>query len=124
MLQQTACLTLHSTRTAYGRRVNATLANMKSSVSGYQIEASEILRKAYQLLAYFLANEQIAKIAHPDKSDDPLKSLDARFLFQETSTLLLEVAILFRSLDDQLKSSTDSVNRENYLGKVASTNER
>ena len=97
---------------------------MKSSVSGYQIEASEILRKAYQLLAYFLANEQIAKIAHPDKSDDPLKLLDARFLFQETSTLLLEVAILFRSLDDQRKSSTDSVNREKYLSKVASTNER
>ena len=97
---------------------------MKPSVSAYQIEESEILRKAYQLLAYFLANEQIAKIAHPDKSDDPLKSLDARFLFQETSTLLLEVAILFRSLDDQLKKSTNSDNREKYLRKVANTNER
>jgi hypothetical protein len=96
---------------------------MKPSVSVYQIEKSEILRKAYQLLAYFLANEQIARIAHPDKSDDPLKALDARFIFQETSTLLLEVAILFRSLDDQLKISANPDKRDNYLKKVASTND-
>jgi hypothetical protein len=97
---------------------------MKPSVSAYQIEESEILRKAYQLLAYFLANQQIARIAHPDKPDDPLKALEARFLYQETSTLLLEVAILFRSLDDQLKRSTNSAQRKNYLNKVANTNER
>ena len=97
---------------------------MKASSSAYQIERNDILRKAYQLLAYFLANEQISKIAHPEISDDPLKVLDARFLFQETSTLLLEVAILFRSLDDQLKSSTESTQRDKYLKKVKETNER
>lgn len=97
---------------------------MKPSVSAYQIEENEILRKAYQLLVYFLANEQIARIAHPNKPDDPLKALDARFLFQETSILLLEVAILFRSLDDQLKKSKNVIQREKYLSKVTSTNER
>jgi hypothetical protein len=97
---------------------------MKPSNSTYQIEESEILRKAYQLLAYFLANEQIAKIAHPDKPDDPLKALDARFLFQEISTLLLEVAILFRSLDDQFKKSPNSAQKEAYLKKVTNTNKR
>lgn len=97
---------------------------MKPSVSAYQIEENEILRKAYQLLVYFLANEQIARIAHPNKPDDPLKALDARFLFQETSILLLEIAILFRSLDDQLKKSKNAVQREKYLNKVTSTNER
>jgi hypothetical protein len=50
---------------------------MKSSISEYQIEKNEILRKAYQLLVYFLANEQIARIADPNKSNDPLKALDA-----------------------------------------------
>jgi hypothetical protein len=100
------------------------LAKMKSTVSAYQIEENEILRKAYQLLAYFLANERIAKIVDPDETDDPLKALDARFLFQETSTLLLEVAILFRTLDDQLNRSTDSAQLEYYLNKVKNTNER
>lgn len=100
------------------------LTKMKPPVSAYQIEENEILRKAYQLLAYFLANQQIARIAHPNKPDDPLKALEARFLYQETSTLLLEVAILFRSLDDQLKRSTNSTQREKYLKKTASANER
>ena len=97
---------------------------MKPPVSTYQIEENEILRKAYQLLVYFLANEQISRIAHPNKPDDSLKVLDARFLFRETSTLLLEVAILFRSLDDQLKKSKNVAQREKYLSKVESTNER
>jgi len=97
---------------------------MKPTFSAYQIEKSEILRKAYQLLAYFLANKQIANIAHPDNSDDPLKSLDARYIFQETSKLLLEVAILFRALDDQLQKPKNLVNREKYLERVKSTNQR
>lgn len=97
---------------------------MKSSAATYQIEESEILRKAYQLLAYFLANKQIAKIAHPEKTNDPLKALEARFLFQEISTLLLEVAILFRTLDDQLKKSKNSALQEKYSKKIANTNAR
>jgi hypothetical protein len=97
---------------------------MKSTASEFKIEENEILRKAYQLLAYFLANEGIAKIADPNETNDPLKALDARFLFQETSTLLLEVAILFRTLDDQLNRSTDSEQLEYYSRKVKNTNER
>ena len=90
----------------------------------YQIEKNEILRKAYQLLAYFLANRHIARLAHPDDQNEPLKVLENRFLKNEVSILLLEVAILFRSLDDQLKNSPDANELQIYLEKADIANKR
>ena len=90
----------------------------------YQIEKHEILFKAYQLISCFFANEQISRIAEPDNPKEPLKALEARFLYQQTSMLLLEIAILYRSLDDQIKRSADSPDRKEYLKKVKSVDQK
>lgn len=95
---------------------------MKTSITAYLIEKNEILLKAYQLLCLFFANKQISSIAHPEVPLEPLKRLETRFLFTQVSTLLLEVAILFRTLDDQMKKSPESPQRAQYLLQLERTN--
>lgn len=97
---------------------------MKPRVSAYLIEPREILVKLYQLVCLFLANKQISRIAHPQDPKEPLKKLETRFLFQQASTLLLEVAILFRALDDQKRRSPDSEECNNYLKRLEDTNRK
>lgn len=96
---------------------------MKSSVSAYLIEKNEILLKAYQLLCLFFANQQISRIAHPENPLEPLKRLETRFLFTQVSTLLLEAAILFKTLDDQIQKSPESPSRTRYMQQLSRTNE-
>jgi len=93
---------------------------MNATITEYQIEKHEILFKAYQLLAFFYANEQISRIASPDDPKEPLKALETRFLYPKTSLLLLEIAILCRTLDDQIRKSADSPERSNYIEKFDS----
>jgi len=97
---------------------------IKPPISAYHIEKHDILFKAYQLLSYFFANKQISHIVEPDNPKEPLKALEARFLYQQTSMLLLEVAILFRSLDDQIKRSEESSVRSEHQGKVESVDQK
>ena len=54
-LHQTACLTLHSTRTAFGRRVNATLGVMSHTSLHPTERVPELVRKLYALVAEFEA---------------------------------------------------------------------
>jgi len=97
---------------------------MKPPVSAYLIKKDEILFKSYRLLCLFFANKQISNIAHPEDSKEPLKKLESRFLFSQASTLLLEVAILFRALDEQIRKFPDSATRGQYVQRLEQTNQK
>lgn len=90
---------------------------MTATITEYQIEKDEILFKAYQLLAFFYANQQISRAVVPGDHCQPLKALETRFLYPKSSLLLLEVAILCRTLDDQIRRSSDSPERTAYVEK-------
>lgn len=94
------------------------------SISAYQIEKQDILRRAYQLICCIFANQQISEIANPNELSDPLKQLESRFLYSQVSTLFLEVAILYRSLDDQYESAPDSNEKRRYIERRELTNKK
>ena len=69
----------------------------------YIIDRADLLKKSYNLLCLFFANKEISRRSDPTDENAPLSSLDKMFFVRESSRLLIEVAILIRVIDDQMK---------------------
>jgi hypothetical protein len=80
---------------------------MKTSGT-YVIERAEVLRKAYRLLCIFFASKEIARRSDPDDGQASLRALERLFLEADASSLLVEIAVALRVLDDQMRRRSES----------------
>lgn len=86
----------------------------------YLIDRNSVLQKTYTLMCLFFAEKEVARLSNPNDLTSPLKSLESIFFENETSRLLLEVAIALRVIDEQMtKLSKEDVKRIEYERKKA-----
>lgn len=52
----------------------------------------------------YIANKEIARRSDPHDTSAPLSSLERIFLTRDSSRLLIEIAVLARVIDDQMKN--------------------
>jgi hypothetical protein len=70
----------------------------------YTLDAETLMLNAYRLLCLFYANKEIARLSDPSRRDDPASRLEQQFFDREVTTVLLNIAVGLRVLDDQMKA--------------------
>lgn len=100
------------------------MITQKGNRGKYLVDRGSVLKKAYNLLCLFFADKEISRRSDPSNENDPLKSLERMFFESEASSLLLEIAIAIRVLDDQMRklpeSDKDRIQYENLRFRVDS----